>query len=505
MDNMTIIIPFWNGNKTIQQLVNSIPCGTSIIIVVDHGSEECCVQESENIAVIHLSDRGYFSGACNEGMSATKTDVLILNQDSRMSNGWDVFIDTHRKDHDMIGDGVFGHPAWPNGYIQGTFMYISRKAINEVGYLSEKAYPLWGATCEYQLRVCRSGMKAKPCSSIPGYEHERGSRVRYGSAITTALRQEPSKKNLFIKTPPEISVIVPCYNYGEFVVECVQSILNQTYQDTEIIIVDDFSTDDSWEVCQSLASGWNGIRAIQNEKNVGTAATYNAGIKRSFGRYITAIDADDMMQPQRLERLYSVAQNNPGRFVYDDAIFRSDNGDSVKQMGDYNFSALLHRNFIHTGILYPKQAWIDAGGYPEIMSDGRQDWAFNIALGRAGWHGVHIQEPLYINRRHGRNRTLRNTTPWHINHFREKIKRLYPDVFEGLDDFGLPGSSGMAQLCYLGSSCGSQRFWGASGQYYDFSTKSPVKYVAAQDVEGLLSLGRKDKSQAKSPLFERVG
>jgi predicted flap endonuclease-1-like 5' DNA nuclease len=109
-------------------------------------------------------------------------------------------------------------------------------------------------------------------------------------------------------------------------------------------------------------------------------------------------------------------------------------------MPEYNFDdlpgikgkqppGLLHRNGMHAGVMYPRRAWKEAGGYPEEFSDGREDWAFNVALGRIGYCGVHVHEALYIYRREGQNRSLTNTNPVDHERFKDKIKKQFPDMY----------------------------------------------------------------------------
>ncbi|NIV40114.1 MAG: hypothetical protein GWN58_65135, partial [Anaerolineae bacterium] len=76
------------------------------------------------------------------------TDVLVLNQDLWFtSDAWLPRLLALRADYGLIGDGVLKHPAWPKGYVQGTFMFLRRDAIRDVGLMDAQEYPLWGATC----------------------------------------------------------------------------------------------------------------------------------------------------------------------------------------------------------------------------------------------------------------------------------------------------------------------------------------------------------------------
>lgn len=212
--SFTILVPFFNGHKTIRRLLDSLPHDLPVIVVDDQSDAEAAtvVYSTDcpvcNIKVIRPEKKGYFTGAVNRGIEACEGDVLILNQDAYFTGGgWLDLLDEALSDYDLIGEGISGnHPAWPMGYIHGTFMYISREVINRIGLMNEIDYPLWGSTCEYQLRACRAGFKALPLPYIPDFHH-RDKSQRFGEAINTALEREPSRRREFIRTPPEVSVV----------------------------------------------------------------------------------------------------------------------------------------------------------------------------------------------------------------------------------------------------------------------------------------------------------
>ncbi len=95
------------------------------------------------------------------------------------------------------------------------------------------------------------------------------------------------------------SIVISSYNYGRFLRDCIDSALNQTYLDTEVIVVDDASTDDSPEV---IASYGDRIVPILRKKNEGGRATCNAACKVSRGEVILLLDSDDMLCPTAVEK-----------------------------------------------------------------------------------------------------------------------------------------------------------------------------------------------------------
>ncbi|MCK6601562.1 MAG: glycosyltransferase [Bacteroidetes bacterium] len=98
---------------------------------------------------------------------------------------------------------------------------------------------------------------------------------------------------------PAVSIIIPCYNYGHFLGEALDSVLNQTFQDWEAIIVDDGSTDNSKEVAVAYENKDSRFRYIF-QSNSGTSAAKNNGLKNASGRFIQFLDADDYLFPRKL-------------------------------------------------------------------------------------------------------------------------------------------------------------------------------------------------------------
>ena len=183
--NLTVIIPFYNGNKTLPRLLGSLPSGLDVVLVDDHSNSPPILDGFPAVRLIRPPQKGYFSGAVNSGLALIPPDqdVLILNQDVYF-NGDSAFtwLEERRSNFALIGEKIApGHPAYPLGYIQGTFMFIRADARATVGLLNASDYPLWGATCEYQLRTARAGFSIHASRSIPGFIHERHG--NFGSAI----------------------------------------------------------------------------------------------------------------------------------------------------------------------------------------------------------------------------------------------------------------------------------------------------------------------------------
>lgn len=112
-----------------------------------------------------------------------------------------------------------------------------------------------------------------------------------------------------------ISIIVPVYNVKEYIVKCVNSLINQTYKNIEIILVDDGSTDGSSEKCEELAKEDYRIKVIHKE-NAGLGMARNTGMKVALGEYVSFIDSDDYVDLRLYEKMYENIQKKKPDVIY---------------------------------------------------------------------------------------------------------------------------------------------------------------------------------------------
>ncbi len=115
---------------------------------------------------------------------------------------------------------------------------------------------------------------------------------------------------------PSVSVIVPVYNVEQYIKICVDSILNQTFQDFEIILVDDATPDNSFKICQKLYGQNKKVRMIRHKKNFGIGPARNIGLKNARGKYIYFVDSDDFILSEALEKFYNAAEKNNAQVVH---------------------------------------------------------------------------------------------------------------------------------------------------------------------------------------------
>jgi glycosyltransferase involved in cell wall biosynthesis len=134
----------------------------------------------------------------------------------------------------------------------------------------------------------------------------------------------------------KLSAIVLVYNGGKYLEECLNSLVNQTLDQLEIILVNDASTDDSLSVCKKYAQNFSNIKIIDKKENEGLAVTGNVGIEAAKGEYIILVDNDDIIPPYSYEKLYNKAKETNADIVTGKANFLI--GEYQYEMGDYELS-----------------------------------------------------------------------------------------------------------------------------------------------------------------------
>ena len=107
----------------------------------------------------------------------------------------------------------------------------------------------------------------------------------------------------------KMSIIVPVYNVEKYLKDCLDSLINQNFDEYEIICVDDCSTDGSIDILNEYMTHFDNIRIVKNNKNGGLSFARNEGMKYAKGKYILFVDSDDWLKENSLERLYSVGEN----------------------------------------------------------------------------------------------------------------------------------------------------------------------------------------------------
>jgi glycosyltransferase involved in cell wall biosynthesis len=176
---------------------------------------------------------------------------------------------------------------------------------------------------------------------------------------------------------PLISVIVPCYNQAQYLDECLQSVLDQTYQNWECIIVNDGSPDHTEEVANKWLEKDPRFRYIDKE-NGGLSSARNAGIEISQGQWILPLDADDKIGNQYLE-LASLEFNKDYSIIYSEAeLFEGKKG--RWNLCEFSVNEMAKQNCIFCSAFFRKSSWEKVRGYDINLIYGLEDWEFWISI-----------------------------------------------------------------------------------------------------------------------------
>lgn len=232
--------------------------------------------------------------------------------------------------------------------------------------------------------------------------------------------------------PPKVSVVIPCFNYGRYLLEAIDSVLASTFLDLEILVVDDGSTDpQTLLILDGLARPKT--RVIR-QANKGLPAARNAGFREAVGKYVLPLDADDKITPTLIEKAYWVLESRPSLGFVSCWLQHFGQEQWVWAPEPYNLYRLLHGNMVTVTSLVRRKAWEMVGGFDESMVGGYEDWEFWIRLGARGWHGFRIPEPLFLYRKHGASMITEaeKRHPQLVEAIRQRHPWLYSKIGLGL-------------------------------------------------------------------------
>jgi len=220
---------------------------------------------------------------------------------------------------------------------------------------------------------------------------------------------------------PTLSVIVPCFNHGRYVDEAVTSVLDQTFNDLEVIVVDDGSTDATTK--RLLAGYERPSTTVLRTPHVGKSAACNLGIRHGSGRHLLVLDADDRIASTYAEKAIRILEERPAvGIVYCEAE-RMGKKTGPWDLPPYDPVGMLRRNLIFSAAFFRREGWEKAGGYLEGMTVF-EDYDFWLSLIGQGWEVVRIPEVLFSYRAHwvrSRSRSKRATRREEI----EAVQQLY--------------------------------------------------------------------------------
>lgn len=266
--------------------------------------------------------------------------------------------------------------------------------------------------------------------------------------------------NTKIRKNPKISVVLPTYNQANYLPEALDSILSQDFQDYELIIINDGSTDKTINILQEYSEKSNFIQI--NQTNSGLPNALNVGFSEARGEYLTWTSSDNIMLPSMLDELSTELDSNPNLgavysdwFVIDDAGTIISRAESIK----YDPFILYLDNYINASFLYRRQCREKIGDYDVNLAHD-EDWDYWLRISQH-YSMKRVPTSLYLYRAHSESLTSKNPSEERylrfINIWKERtpfrwwygkikwnmLKRLYgrfPTVqYTSIDDYSEAG------------------------------------------------------------------
>jgi glycosyltransferase involved in cell wall biosynthesis len=227
------------------------------------------------------------------------------------------------------------------------------------------------------------------------------------------------------KEKPKISVIMAAYNSEKFIKSSIESILNQTLQDFELIVINDFSKDKTEKIVKNIQKVDSRIVLINNKKNSGPAISRNNGLKKARGKYIAILDSDDLSMSKRLEIEYNYLEKNKDIFlVGSSAIFIDENNNIISKYPKYNHPEILmwrmpkSCSIIHSSVMYRNERFFYDENFPCA-----QDYKFYLDLIKNGKKITNL--PYYLIKYRISPNSISNLKKQNQIKLRNKLKKDY--------------------------------------------------------------------------------
>ena len=250
-------------------------------------------------------------------------------------------------------------------------------------------------------------------------------------------------------TRPRVSVLIPCYNAENFVGEAIDSALNQTWKNVEVVVVDDGSTDNSVDILKSY-----GERIVfEAGPNRGACAARNRAFELSSGDLIQFLDADDKLCLDKLERQVQILASADYDATFSHGYLFGDGGPLRKKKsriaspeGQDPFVYCLHQGLATPGPLIRRELVEKVGGFRDGLRRG-QEWDFHVRLAAAGMRLHYLPEYLYCVRNDGRGERITNLKLPHDYFLQQLI--ILAEWMENGPEYQLTASRKIVLASYL--------------------------------------------------------
>lgn len=221
----------------------------------------------------------------------------------------------------------------------------------------------------------------------------------------------------------KVSIIIPNFNYGQYVSEAIESSLNQTYPNVEVIFIDDGSVDGSLDVAMAYPIN------VLSQENQGVSAARNNAASMASGDYLLFLDSDDLLYPDTIEVMVKAldsSANNIG-FCYGQLQYFGEKND-IFTSASFDPKKLSVANYIQTSVLIKKSIFDEVGGFDRGFAL-REDWELFIRVWHYGYSGKYLPRPVIKYRKHRPKKVVREMSKLRKRLSDVKLIRLYPMFF----------------------------------------------------------------------------
>lgn len=222
----------------------------------------------------------------------------------------------------------------------------------------------------------------------------------------------------------DVTVIIPSYNYADYLPDAIESALNQTVKPYRVIVIDDGSSDNSVEIAQK----YKGVEVVA-KKNEGVILTKNLGIKMASTSWILFLDADDVLEPNYIEEMLHEAKKRPTDVVYCDMEYIGSKSGVFRAI-EFSVDKLTEGNFIHNSSLINCSLIKSTGGFKPEMKGGYEDWELYLSLAEAGASFAYCRDTHLKYRQHGESLGRNNEATKNANALLEQVKGLHAPLYD---------------------------------------------------------------------------
>ncbi|NNE43549.1 MAG: glycosyltransferase, partial [Gemmatimonadetes bacterium] len=439
--SVSAIVPCFNYGRLVTEAVNSLRNQTYPgleIVVVDDGSTDTETQEAlrelerDGVRVVHQENRGLV-GARNRGVEETRGDLLLFLDNDDLLEPEAV---------ELLVAGLAANPecgfAYPDQWFFGdeeliwetqpfnaydlcwanhptVCSLIRRDALESVGGYDPRMTHGW-EDWELWQSLAAAGAPGRRVPA-PVFRHRRHGRTMTHTARDRGdvLRDTLLEKHGARYTPealaatkaawrPAVTVILPYHNAHAFLDETLASLDAQSFDDFEVLIVNDGSDDPESLRKLDEVRMREGLRVLDRPERGDLAAARNSGVRAARGDYVLFLDPDDLIAPTTVEKLVWSALLNPRFGFHYTGVVHFGEVEGVC-LDTYDPVRLRTENFLTSMALLPRQMFLDVGGLDETIRVYFEDYDFWLKLASLKIPGRLVAEPLFFYRRHSTGRS----------------------------------------------------------------------------------------------------